>query len=187
MNREKRAGSTRKKASPNRRLLGYGKSYVGWFALALAIILAVVVLELYQPQILGDAVDEFVSKYEQVSGEGFTLEQLKELRAADLAGVVRLGLIYLATVLAVMGLTYAQAAILATVGQKIIYNLRNDLFSHMMKLHVGFFNENPIGRLVTRVTNDCETVNEMFTSVIVNILKSCFVLVGVIAVCFRKT
>ena len=182
MNREKRAGSTRKKASPNRRLLGYGKSYVGWFALALAIILAVVVLELYQPQILGDAVDEFVSKYEQVSGEGFTLEQLKELRAADLAGVVRLGLIYLATVLAVMGLTYAQAAILATVGQKIIYNLRNDLFSHMMKLHVGFFNENPIGRLVTRVTNDCETVNEMFTSVIVNILKSCFVLVGVIAV-----
>jgi len=182
VNREKRAGSTRKKASPNRRLLGYGKSYVGWFALALAIILAVVVLELYQPQILGDAVDEFVSKYEQVSGEGFTLEQLKELRAADLAGVVRLGLIYLATVLAVMGLTYAQAAILATVGQKIIYNLRNDLFSHMMKLHVGFFNENPIGRLVTRVTNDCETVNEMFTSVIVNILKSCFVLVGVIAV-----
>ena len=182
MNREKRAGSTRKKASPNRRLLGYGKSYVGWFALALAIILAVVVLELYQPQILGDAVDEFVSKYEQVSGEGFTLEQLKELRAEDLAGVVRLGLIYLATVLAVMGLTYAQAAILATVGQKIIYNLRNDLFSHMMKLHVGFFNENPIGRLVTRVTNDCETVNEMFTSVIVNILKSCFVLVGVIAV-----
>ncbi len=182
MNREKRAGSARKKASPNRRLLGYGKSYVGWFALALAIILAVVVLELYQPQILGDAVDEFVSKYEQVSGEGFTLEQLKELRAADLAGVVRLGLIYLATVLAVMGLTYAQAAILATVGQKIIYNLRNDLFSHMMKLHVGFFNENPIGRLVTRVTNDCETVNEMFTSVIVNILKSCFVLVGVIAV-----
>lgn len=182
MNREKRAGSTRKKASPNRRLLGYGKSYVGWFALALAIILAVVVLELYQPQILGDAVDEFVSKYEQVSGEGFTLEQLKELRAADLAGVVRLGLIYLATVLAVMGLTYAQAAILATVGQKIIYNLRNDLFSHMMKLHVAFFNENPIGRLVTRVTNDCETVNEMFTSVIVNILKSCFVLVGVIAV-----
>ena len=182
MNREKRAGSARKKASPNRRLLGYGKSYVGWFALALAIILAVVVLELYQPQILGDAVDEFVSKYEQVSGEGFTLEQLKELRAADLAGVVRLGLIYLATVLAVMGLTYAQAAILATVGQKIIYNLRNDLFSHMIKLHVGFFNENPIGRLVTRVTNDCETVNEMFTSVIVNILKSCFVLVGVIAV-----
>ncbi len=182
MNREKHAGSARKKASPNRRLLGYGKSYVGWFALALAIILAVVVLELYQPQILGDAVDEFVSKYEQVSGEGFTLEQLKELRAADLAGVVRLGLIYLATVLAVMGLTYAQAAILATVGQKIIYNLRNDLFSHMMKLHVGFFNENPIGRLVTRVTNDCETVNEMFTSVIVNILKSCFVLVGVIAV-----
>lgn len=79
-----------------------------------------------------------------------------------------------------MVLTYTQASILATTGQKIIYNLRNDIFSHMMKLHIGFYNDNPIGRLVTRVTNDCETVNEMFTSVIVNILKSFFVLGGVI-------
>ena len=171
-----------RKVSPNRRLLGYAKPYAGWFALALAIILILVWLELYQPQILGEAVDDFVSKYEAANNEGFALSQLKELRAEDLLGVVKLGGLYLATVLAVMALTYAQAAILATVSQKIIYNLRNDIFSHMMKLHVGFFHENPIGRLVTRVTNDCETVNEMFTSVIVNILKSCFVLVGVIAV-----
>lgn len=171
-----------RKVSPNRRLLGYAKPYAGWFALALAIILILVWLELYQPQILGEAVDDFVSKYEAANNEGFALSQLKELRAEDLLGVVKLGGLYLATVLAVMALTYAQAAILATVSQKIIYNLRNDIFSHMMKLHVGFFHENPIGRLVTRITNDCETVNEMFTSVIVNILKSCFVLVGVIAV-----
>ncbi len=171
-----------KKPSPNARLLRYAKPYIGYFALALLIIMVLVVLELYQPQILGKAVDEFVSKYEYVSNEGFGMEELKQMRAADLSGVVRLGLFYLVTVLAVMGLTYAQATVLATVSQKIIYNLRNDIFGHMMKLHVGFFHDNPIGRLVTRVTNDCETVNEMFTSVIVNILKSCFVLVGVIGV-----
>ena len=175
-----------KKASPNRRLLRYAKPYAGWFALALLIILILVAIELYQPQILGNAVDEFVAKYEQVSSEGFSLAELKKMRAADLAGVLRLGGLYLLTVLTVMALTYTQAAILATVSQKIIYNLRNDIFSHMMKLHVGFFNENPIGRLVTRVTNDCETVNEMFTSVIVNILKSSFVLVGVIGVMLVK-
>lgn len=171
--------TTTKKLSPTRRLLGYAKPYIGHFALALAIILILVWLELYQPQILGEAVDECVAKYEEISNDGFSIEELKELRADDLAKVIKLGLLYLATVIAVMALTYTQASILATVGQKIIYNLRNDIFSHMMKLHIGFYNDNPIGRLVTRVTNDCETVNEMFTSVIVNILKSFFVLAGV--------
>jgi len=80
-----------------------------------------------------------------------------------------------------MALSYAQAAVLVTVGQKIIYNMRTEIFSHLNRLHTGFYNDNPIGRLVTRVTNDCETVNEMFTSVIVNVLKSSFVLVGVVA------
>lgn len=173
--------SKTKKPSANRRLLSYARPYIGHFALAFAIILVLVWLELYQPQILGDAVDECVAKYETVSSEGFSVEELKNFRADDLTNVIKLGLLYLATVLAVMALTYAQATILATVGQKIIYNLRNDIFSHMMKLHIGFYNDNPIGRLVTRVTNDCETVNEMFTSVIVNILKSIIVLVGVIA------
>lgn len=170
-----------KQLSPNRRLLKYAAPYWGYFLLALAIILILVWLELYQPQILGEAVDECVAKYESISNEGFSIAELKKLRADDLSNVIKLGLLYLATVLAIMALTYIQASILATVGQKIIYNLRNDIFSHMMKLHIGFYNDNPIGRLVTRVTNDCETVNEMFTSVIVNILKSVFVLVGVIA------
>lgn len=170
----------KKKLSPNRRLLRYARPYVGYFALALVIILSLVWLELYQPQILGQAVDECVAKYEQISTDGFSLEQLKQLRAEDLSKVIKLGLLYLVTVLTVMALTYAQASILATVGQKIIYNIRNDIFSHMMTLDISFYNNNPIGRLVTRVTNDCETVNEMFTSVIVNILKSLFVLAGVI-------
>ncbi len=167
--------------SPNRRLLRYAKPYIGWFAIAFVIILSLVGLELYQPQIIGAAVDECVSKYQLVSADGLSLDDLKAIRGEDLARVIKLGLIYLATVLAVMGLTYAQASILAVVGQKIIYNIRNDIFTHMTKLHIGFYNDNPIGRLVTRVTNDCETVNEMFTSVIVNILKSFCVLIGIIA------
>ena len=69
-----------KKASPNRRLLRYAKPYAGWFALALLIILILVAIELYQPQILGNAVDEFVAKYEQVSSEGFSLAELKKMR-----------------------------------------------------------------------------------------------------------
>ncbi len=143
------------------RLLKYGKPHIGWFALALIIIFITVGLELLQPRILGDAVDNFVVQ-------------------KDAQGVLRMGLLYLATVVGEFGLTYLQAMILAMVGQKIIFKLREDLFGHLTKLHIGFFNDNPVGRLVTRVTNDCETVNELFTAVIVNIIKGVFILAGVI-------
>ena len=146
---------------PFLRLLKYGLPHTGWFLLALAIILVTVWLELLQPRILGDAVDEFVVR-------------------KDSEGVIRMGLIYLATVVGQFALTYIQAMVLAIVGQKIIFKLREDLFSHLTELHIGFFNDNPVGRLVTRVTNDCETVNELFTAVIVNVLKGLFVLIGVI-------
>lgn len=168
-----------------RRLLRYARPYWPWFLLALAIILVTVWLELYQPQLIGTAVDDFVGKYTAADNVGLTLDAIKQSRVSDLQGVIHLGVIYGLTVLAVMALSYAQAAVLAVVGQKIIYNMRTDIFAHLTRLHIGFYNDNPVGRLVTRVTNDCETVNEMFTSVIVTVLKSCFVLLGVIGVMLR--
>lgn len=140
-----------------RRLLRYAKPYIGWFVLVLGLTVITVLLELYQPKLLGLATDEFVNKYQEASGAGFSLAQLKELRADDLRGVLLLGLQYFGTVVAIMVLSYGQTAILATVGQKIIYNMRTDIFRHLTTLDMAFFNDNPIGRLVTRVTNDCET------------------------------
>lgn len=169
-----------------RRLLRYAKPYIGWFVLVLGLTVITVLLELYQPKLLGLATDEFVNKYQEASGAGFSLAQLKELRADDLRGVLLLGLQYFGTVVAIMLLSYGQTAILATVGQKIIYNMRTDIFRHLTTLDMAFFNDNPIGRLVTRVTNDCETVNEMFTSVIVNIVGSVFTLLGLIVVMLRE-
>ena len=154
-------GMKSKTRHPFLRLLKYGKPHIGWFLLALAIILGTVWLELMQPRILGNAIDNFVVA-----------------KQAD--GVIRMGLLYLATVLGGFALTYCQAMILAYVGQKIIFTLREDLFTHLTTLDISFFNDNPVGRLVTRVTNDCETVNELFTEVIVNVLKGIFVLIGVI-------
>ena len=162
-----------------RRLLKYGKPYIGWFLLVLVIIVGTVQLELWQPKLIGQATDEYLAKYVSVSNEGFSIAELKNLRHEDLMGVLRLGGLYLLSVVLTMVLTYAQAALLASVGQKIVYNMRTDIFNHLTRLHIGFFNDNPIGRLVTRVTNDCETVLEMFTSVIVNMVSSVFILVGV--------
>ena len=164
-----------------RRILRYARPYWYWFLLALVIILATVVFELWQPMIIEKATDDFVGKYVDISTEGLSVAQLVNIRRADINGVIFMAFLYLLSSIAILGLNYAQALILASVGQKIIYNMRNDIFCHLIRLHVGFYNDNPIGRLVTRVTNDCETVLEMFTSVIVSIVGSIFVLVGVMA------
>ena len=174
-----RPDTASQKGGSVRRMLRYALPYTGWFLLALAIIFGTVAIELYQPLMLGKATDEFVNKYENADNTGLTTEEIKAQRKDDLMGVLKLGALYGLSVVISLGLTYAQAAILATIGQKIIYNMRTDVFTHLSKLHVGFFNDNPIGRLVTRVTNDCETVNEMFTSVIVNVLKSICLLAGI--------
>ena len=149
-------------------MLRYAKPYTGTFIFVLFLSIATVALELYQPQLLEQATNAIVYK------------------TASTHEIIILGLKYLGTVLAIFGLTYGQITTLSVVGQKIIYNMRTDIFHHLTTLHIGFFNDNPIGRLVTRVTNDCETVNEMFTSVIVNLVSSSCVLIGVIAIMLSK-
>ena len=159
------------------RLLKYAKPYIWQFILAISIILIIVAVELYQPVLIGDAIDKFLSPYNSSSvvpvNSGITQQ-------SDVQGVIKIGFVYLLTVLVIFFLNYAQAMILAHAGQKIIYNIRMEVFTHLNDLSISFFTRNPIGKLVTRVTNDTEALNEMYTSVVVNILKSCFVLLGVI-------
>ena len=162
-----------------RRLLKYGKPYIGWFLLIFVVLIATVRLELWQPKLIAQATDDYLAKYVLVDENGFKVDVSYELRQADLRGILLLGGKYLLSVALIFGCTYTQAALLAMVGQKIVYNMRTDIFNHLSTLHIGFFNDNPIGRLVTRVTNDCETVLEMFTSVIVTMLQNIFILVGV--------
>lgn len=156
------------------RLLSYARPYWLQFAAAIAIILVIVVIELYQPVLLGDVVDKFLSNYKNA-------ENINALnKQADIEGVLKISLIYAVSVAIIFVLNYLQAMILAKTGQKIIYNIRMEVFTHLTKLSMNFFTNNPLGKLVTRVTNDTEALNEMYTSVIVNVLKSCFVLVGII-------
>jgi len=143
------------------RLLKYAKPFWVQITISLILLLGVVALELYQPVLLGKAVDEFIVN-------------------EDIDGVVRVAFLYFGTALAMFVLTYIQAMILQYSGQKIIYNIRVELFDKLQSLSIEYFNNHPIGKLVTRVTNDTETLNELYTSVIVNSIKSIFVLVGII-------
>lgn len=156
------------------RLLKYAKKYLLHLSLSIILIVAIVCIELYQPILIGNAVDNFISNYS--SDSSVYSELAKQI---DASGVIKIGVIYLISVLIVFVLNYAQAMLLTYTGQKIIYNIRMDVFKHLNTLSINFFNTNPLGKLVTRVTNDTEALNEMYTSVIVNVLKSFFVLVGV--------
>ena len=145
-----------------KRLLKYAKPFWIQITISLVLLLGVVGLELYQPILLGKAVDEFIVN-------------------EDIPGVVRLSFIYFATALGIFILSYIQSMILQYSGQKIIYNIRIEMFEKLQSLSIEFFNKNPIGKLVTRITNDTETLNELYTSVIVNSIKSIFVLIGIVA------
>ncbi|HBG00880.1 MAG TPA: ABC transporter ATP-binding protein, partial [Firmicutes bacterium] len=82
-------------------------------------------------------------------------------------------------------LNYIQAYLLQYTGQRIVFDIRQELFTHLQRLALAFFDGNPVGRLVTRVTNDTQNLHEMYTAVLVNLFKDIFMILGIIVVMFR--
>lgn len=114
-----------------------------------------------------------------------TLEEGRLLRSFDTAALLRLGMILLIVLSLGFVLNYAQAYLLQYTGQRIIFDIRQELFAHLQRLALAFFDGNPVGRLVTRVTNDTQNLHEMYTAVLVNLFKDVFMVVGIIIVMFR--
>lgn len=109
-------------------------------------------------------------------------DDLKLFQAQDLSALKFITLIYLGILVVGFILNYTQTRILQYSGQKIIYDIRRSLFTHLQKLSLSFFDRHPVGRLVTRATNDVEALNEMFTSVLVNLFKDVFILIGIMII-----
>lgn len=118
-------------------------------------------------------------------GELLTREEYRAFREQDKTGIKNISLIFLFTILGSFILNYMQVYILNYTGQKIIYNMRQELFAHLQKLPLSFFDRNPVGRLVTRVTNDMENLNEMYTAVLVNLFKDVLMLCGIIIIMLK--
>ena len=114
-----------------------------------------------------------------------TPEEAKELRAYDTAAIIRLGLILLVVLSLGFVLNYIQAYLLQYTGQRIVFDIRQGVFTHLQRLALAFFDGNPVGRLVTRVTNDTQNLHEMYTAVLVNLFKDVFMILGIIVVMFR--
>ncbi|MGE5592552.1 MAG: ABC transporter ATP-binding protein [Betaproteobacteria bacterium] len=129
--------------------------------------------------VMGDPNSEVVSR------EELAPEEVRAFRERDAAGVLKLALALLGAMILGFVLNYVQVYILQYTGQKIIFNMRVEIFRHLQGLSLAFFDKNPVGRLVTRVTNDTEALNEMYTSVLVNLFKDLFLLVGIVVVMLR--
>src|SRR5205823_1710419 len=79
-------------------------------------------------------------------------------------------------------LEYLQTYFMQWTGQKVMFDLRSQIFRHLQRMHIGFYDKNPVGRLVTRVTTDVDALNEMFTAGVVSIFEDVFVLAGIVAI-----
>ena len=117
--------------------------------------------------------------------EKIPAEKIKILRAGDLQGVKLFALLYLGLLLASFVFNYFQVVMMAVISERVMYDLRSDLVKHLLSLSLNFFNHNPIGRLVTRVTNDVDALREMFTDVFVYSAKDFIMIIGLLIVMFR--
>jgi ABC-type multidrug transport system fused ATPase/permease subunit len=107
-----------------------------------------------------------------------------DVRGGDIRGVTRLALILGALIFVSLAAGYGHVMTLVIAGQRSMYDVRTALFRHIQELSLDFYSANPIGRLVTRVTNDIEALNEMFAAVLVNLVKDVILVFGTAAILF---
>lgn len=112
-------------------------------------------------------------------------EDYKLFRANDIRNLSKIGLIFLGVIVFGFFFNYLQVYILNYTSQKIVFNIRQEVFSHLQKMSLSYYDKNPVGRLVTRVTNDTETLNDMYTNVLVNLFKDVFLLLGIVFIMLK--
>jgi len=110
---------------------------------------------------------------------------VEELRGAALASILRLALLYGFALLVRFLFSIAQTYLLEYTGQRVMYDMRREIFAHVLHLPVAFFDRAPVGRLVTRATNDVAAISEFFTSMLVSLFRDGFLVVGIIVVMLR--
>ncbi|WP_455533617.1 ABC transporter ATP-binding protein [Roseburia inulinivorans] len=230
-----------------KRLLAYLKPHKWVMTAATVLVLFIIVVELYRPIVIGDAIDDYINGYyapyiettadapgavpyhdtyltrdfETADGQIYdqillynndyymaknlsseecdalknadsatlssyvnqnavllTRDDLKNLRHYDFTGILKAAALYLLLLLTGFVLNALDTWILQKMGQEIIYQMREEVFTHIHSLSLNFFNNTPVGKLVTRVSNDTEAVNELFSTILVKLFKNIVKIIG---------
>jgi ATP-binding cassette subfamily B multidrug efflux pump len=162
-----------------KRLLGYLRPYWWQTLVALAAILLKAAMDVVGPYLTKVAIDRYLVRSE--SGHGFLDAWLPAPEQAW-AGIATVSLLYVGALSFSFLFEFTQTYVMQWVGQKAMFDLRTEIFGHLQRLHLGYFDRNPVGRLVTRVTSDVDALNDMFTGGVVAIFEDIFVLLGIVAI-----
>ncbi len=175
-----------------RRLLGYLRPYRGMTAGAVALILLSSVLQLVGPLAFAVSLDLFIrpggdpGKLSGVSAWVRDALLARGIEPASVAvqGINAVALIYLVSLVLTFLVLYAEGYVMQLMGQYIMNDMRREVFGHLQRLPISYYDRNPIGRLVTRVTTDVDALNELFAAGIVAILGDVLLLAGIVGVLF---
>src|SRR5439155_652048 len=160
-----------------KRLLTYMRPY-GWRGTVAVVSIALkAIADVIGPLMTLLAMDKYLAP----THEPFPLLD-RWLSQKPLTGIAQVGGLYVALILFSFLLEYLQTYLMQWAGQMVMFDLRSEIFRHLQRMHIGFYDKNPVGRLVTRVTSDVDALNEMFTSGVVSIFEDIFVLAGILAI-----
>jgi ATP-binding cassette, subfamily B, multidrug efflux pump len=159
------------------RLLKYLRPYRWQVVIALGSILLKSFADVLGPYLTKVAIDRYLAPVKGVSS-GFW----SWLSPRAITGIAQIAGIYVGLLVFSFLLDFLQTYFMQWTGQKVMFDLRRQIFRHLQRLHIAFYDKNPVGRLVTRVTTDVDALNEMFTSGVVSIFEDLFVLLGILGV-----
>lgn len=127
---------------------------------------------------LQNADTSVLKNYVREGAQKLTSNDLKVLRQNDFKGILKAGILFLLLLFSGFFLNLADTWLLQKMGQQIVYKLREETFTHIHSLSLSFFNITPVGKLVTRVSNDTEAVNELFSTILVKLFKNVVKIIG---------
>lgn len=151
------------KKSSTMRLIAYMKPYAHWVIFALLLVLGLTAFDLYRPMLVGDAIDTFGAN-------------------GDYDVIIATAIKYAVVLALSFAFNIAQTWILQKTGQNIILQMRKDLYRHIQSLGSRYFDITPVGKLVTRVTNDVEALNEMYSGILIQLFRNIVKIVGLAGV-----
>ena len=163
-----------------RRLLTYLHPYRWQVTVALISIFLKAGADVLGPYLTKVAVDRYLVK---VPGLHSPFDSF--LSESPIAGIAQVAALYVGSLSISFMLEFLQTYYMQWTGQKAMFDLRTEIFRHLQRMHIGYYDKNPVGRLVTRVTTDVDALNEMFTSGVVSIFEDIFVLIGIALIMLR--
>src|SRR6266702_3021429 len=151
-----------------RRLLTYLRPYIRLTTVALVFLIFVSLVDLVGPALIGYGIDKYIAPKTQTLTE-----------AQRSIGLLEVASIYLLVLIIGLVLRYLHVLLLSIIGQRIMLDMRSQMFDHLQRLSLSYFDHNPVGRLMTRLTNDIDALNEMFTSGAISILGDVLTIIGI--------